>query len=172
MRFFRYIWFLSLLLVACEDGLDIQHEQPDTEDPSVLSIAVHNQPIAKAMVEGAYMPDGADVGVFLRNAKGGAYDKWGLQSLKYTSDGTGDSQTWRLNNDPAPMLSTSHGTAYAYYPYVNTVNTDMKVPITNDGTDWMYSTRPVTDISVASPVAHFEMTHAMTIVRCELVRGT
>ena len=47
----------------------------------------------------------------------------------------------------------------------------MRFPITNDGTDWMYAQSPAQNLSVANNQAQFFMKHALSIIRCRVVKG-
>lgn len=163
------LWLYSLLLfTACSEGLDVVDS---FIEPVPLTVVLRNTPIQKAQVEGNYMPDLSEIGVFLRSESGGNYDSQSYDNIKYTAIGTGSSQTWGMDPTLPIALSQTKGIAYAYYPRVETDVTLTNVTITNDGTDWMYSSAPALDISNKNPVARFEMVHAMTIVRCKISRG-
>ena len=163
------IWLYGLLLfISCSEGLD---EVDRGIDKVPLNVVLRNKPLQKAQVEGVYMPDLSEIGVFLLAESGGNYDSQSYDNIKYTSSGTGSSQTWGMDPTLPIALSETKGIAYAYYPRVETDVTLTNVNITNDGTDWMYSSAPALDISNKNPVARFEMVHAMTIIRCKINRG-
>lgn len=171
MRVFPYICLLVFLLTSCGDELDSITTSGDQTNTSALSIEVSNRPVSKGLIEGLYMPEGSAVGVFLRKADGTRYDGLSLQGIKYTAEGMGSEQRWLLGDKQTSILSASVGTAYTFYPWVETEGSELKIPITNDGTDWMYSSAPATNLSAGNPIAQFEMVHAMTIIRCKIVRG-
>lgn len=163
------IWLCGLLLLtSCSEGLDVVDR---VSSPVPLTVVLRNKPHQKAQVEGVYMPDLSEIGVFLLAESGGNYDSQSYDNIKYTSSGTGSSQTWGMDPTLPIALSETKGIAYAYYPRVETDVTLTNVNITNDGTDWMYSYAPALDISNKNPVARFEMVHAMTIIRCKISRG-
>lgn len=163
------IWLYGLLLfTSCSEGLDVVDRD---SSPVPLNVVLRNTPIQKAQVEGIYMPDLSEIGVFLRSESGGNYDSQSYDNIKYTASGTGYEQTWGMDPTLPIALSQTKGIAYAYYPRVVTDVTLTNVTITNDGTDWMYSSAPALDISNKNPVARFEMVHAMTIIRCKISRG-
>ena len=172
MKLWKYIWLLVLSFSSCGDELEPITVQDTVADSSALSVEVSNRSLSKGLIDGLYMPEGTDIGVFLRNPDGSRYDGISLQSMKYSSVGVESEQNWVLGDKQAPFLSNSVATAYAFHPWVATEGNELKIPITNDGTDWMYASAPATNLSASNPVARFEMVHAMTIIRCKIVRGS
>lgn len=170
MKAYHIIIVLSIMLgLSCTDNLDSQYT-PTLENYTPLEIAVTHRPLSKAQLVGNYLPDGAELGIFLRAADGSRYGSLSLQSVRYTATGTGASQAWKHDENHPIGLTTQLGTAYAYYPCQQQELNNLKVPITNDGTDWMYG-EPETGLSAENNLARFEMTHAMCIVRCKIVKG-
>ena len=134
-----------------------------------LRIAVQQASQTKTQIVGTYLPDLAELGVFIRSAEGTAYDDSGLQSVCYKASGVGAEQQWTAESEI--QLSGTVGKAYAFYPYRSLDGSELKVPITNDGTDWMYGSAPEANLSAANSQAQFSLNHAMAIIRCRLVKG-
>ena len=157
-------------LVSCSSDWD-EGMVDAVPSSKALSIKVSNLPFAKSRVSGTSMPDGARLGVFLRATNGSRYDNLTLNGLTYLATGTGNGQRWEVENGQPFSLSRTVGSSYAYYPCKDPDLADLKVPIRNDGTDWMYSRQPATNLSVDNPIAQFEMAHAMALIRCRILRG-
>lgn len=64
---------------------------------------------------------------------------WSTQNVKYTATGSGVGQTWSGEVSSPIDLSSTVGTAYAFYPWFSSDLSALRFPITNDGTDWMYA---------------------------------
>lgn len=160
------------LLTSCSDMMDISEQPPFLlEDGKELVVLVNNQPISKACVESTYLPEGAEIGVFLRATDGSNYDGVAYNNIKYTSFGSESSQTWDVETYGAIRLTSQKGQAYAYYPWTSSATSQLKIPISNDGTDWMFSTESAFNLSSTNNVAQFTMAHAMTLIRCKVVKG-
>ena len=156
----------STLLMACADKLS------DVVVPQAfLSIVVHSDSQLKAQQAGAYLPDGAEVGLFVCAEDGSDYEGKGYANVKYTASGIESEQQW--STDPAkPVgLTRTKGVCYAYYPWQGVGVSLETIPITNDGTDWMYTATPATNLSNQSPTAQLNLVHAMTIIRCVVKKG-
>lgn len=158
----------GVLSLSCSSEIDLP---ADNYVSKPLEIVVHSTPVSKSLIEGNYLPDNAELGVFIRATDGGRYDGLTLNDVRYTATGTEGSQVWNANGLRTITLTQTNGTAYAFYPWVENDYSDMLIPITNDETDWMYSKQPVTNLTVAQPVAQFELVHAMSIIRCRFVKG-
>lgn len=169
----RLSWILGLfwvgLIVACSDDVT-SVELGDKEVITYLDISVINRTLTKSRVEGSSMPDGAELGVFLRAADGSQYEGVSTGNVRYTANGEGASQVWVSDKNHPIGLSKRLGTAYAYYPWQHRDVVDLKVPITNDGTDWMFGS-PVANLSTENNVARFEMSHALCIIRVKILKG-
>ena len=171
--YFRLLFFgLCTLFISCSDTIELS-VRPEfaPEDGKELVVSVNNQPISKARVESTYFPSGSEIGVFLRSMDGSYYDGVGYNNAKFTASGEETSQTWEVNASDAIRLNTKIGKAYAYYPWTASATADLKIPITNDGTDWMYATEAANDLSSTNNVAQFTMAHAMTLIKCKVVKG-
>ena len=169
MSIYQYITGMVGLLTACTSALDEHTTLVTNVQP--LAVQVSTLPVAKGQITETYLPDGAELGLFIRNNAGASYDSQGLLPVKYTATGTDEAQTWTAELDQGIQLSATQGKAYAFYPYVATELTTLKVPITNDGTDWMYASEPANNLSNQNPQAQFTMGHAMTIIRWKLKKG-
>ena len=167
-RLVLYICGLLVLLLGCSDGLEFVESSSDSV---TLDIKVSQQPLAKAAVAGRYLPDGAEIGVFLRASDGSRYDAVSLKAAKYSATGEESAQTWVTSGAQPMILTGSVGQVYGYYPWIEGEYSDLKIPIVNDGTDWMYTEHPATNVSASNPVAQLQLSHAMAIIRCTLVKG-
>lgn len=133
-----------------------------------LRIAVQQASQTKTQIVDTYLPDLAELGVFIRSAEGTAYDDSGLQSVCYKASGVGAEQQCTAESEI--QLSGTVGKAYAFYPYRALDGSELKVPITNDGTNWMYTADPPTNLTNKNNVARFHLSHTMTIIRCKVVK--
>ena len=159
-----FMFFLCLALLSCHN--ELEQETDDVVSP--LAIEVVNRSVSKSLLEGVYMPDHAEIGVFLRAEEGATYDSMNYDNIKYTSSGTEDTQTWEEEQGQGILLTRTKGTAYAYYPRQETGVSFTQIPITNDGTDWMYTASPATNLYNLNNQARFDMVHALTITRCKI----
>lgn len=162
------LYLMGILSVSCVNELS---EYGVELEPTPLRLVVNSQPISKALIEGSYLPDQSELGVFLRSSDGGSYDGLSLGDVKYIASGGDEGQVWQGADNRFIGLTQTVGKAYAYYPWVEGELSDLRVPITNDGTDWLYASEPATNLSATNPVAQFEMVHAMSIIRCRIVKG-
>lgn len=156
-----------LLLLSCSD--EATYTESNLLAP--LTVQVNNNAIVKTQIEGVYMPDQAEIGLFLKDAGGITYETKTYDNIKYTANGTGVTQTWEMDPTVPVALTRTQGQAYAYYPRQDEVTDFRAIPITNDGTDWMYNEQPATGLSNLHNNASFTMSHALAIVRCKIVRG-
>ena len=167
-------WMIATVIAACascSDGVEDFSFGDSQRLGATLQIAVNGEPITKSRVQGVSLPDAAEIGVFLRASDGATYDALSPAAVKYTAGGTGAGQVWHQDLNRPLRLSETVGTAYAYYPYQTDMGTSLKVPIRNDGTDWMYAV-PVYNLSASNNLAQFEMRHAMSLIRCKVLRGS
>lgn len=167
-------WMIVTVIAACASCSDEVKDLSFGDKQcfgATLQIAVSGEPITKSRVQGVSLPDAAEIGVFLRASDGAIYDAFFPTAVKYTAEGTGAGQVWHQDLNRPPRLSETVGTAYAYYPYRTDVGNSLKVPIKNDGTDWMYAL-PVTNLSASNNLAQLEMKHALALIRCKVVRGS
>ena len=158
--------FLGLALLSCHNEL----EQETDVVVSSLAIEVTNRSVSMSLLGGVYMPDHAEIGVFLRAEDGTTYDSKNYDNIKYTSSGTENTQTWEEEQGQGILLTRTKGTAYAYYPRQEAGVSFTQIPITNDGTDWMYTASPATNLYNLNNQARFDMVHALTIIRCKITR--
>ena len=168
------IWSVLSLLGACDNSHEGDWTAQDKQEPKPLCLEVQQEIATKDQVLGTSFPSGAALGVFLTASGGTDYDGLAHKNVSYTSDGTAEAQTWAVDPSHPINLSPTTGTAYAYYPYKSGVNyQDMTaIPISNDGTDWMYNQTPSTNLSNLNNTAQFTMRHACVIIRCSIHLGT
>lgn len=140
-------------------------------DSCLLAVKVENMAFAKTRISGSTLPEGAEIGVFVRATDGSLYNGVSIDNVKYTSVGTGLDQSWLTDPTTPIELLPSKATAFAYYPWQETGVSLNCVEITNDGTDWMYTAIPATNLSNKNNVARFHMFHALSIIRCKVVKG-
>ena len=164
------IVLVCLLLASCANEWDALSDRVESK-PYLLSVSVRNNPRSKSRVDGVYMPDDAEMGVFLRASDGSLYNGNSIDNVRYKASGAGDSQSWQHDPETPIELLGIRGSAYAYYPRQEGDVSLSHILMKNDGTDWMFSVRPVTNLSNKNNHAQFNMAHAMTIIRCKLVKG-
>lgn len=153
-------------LVSCD-----RIEMLDNKD-GVLNISVRNSVNTKTVVEGTTLPSGSEIGLFIADQNGVAYDGNYLANVKYTATGEGDSQNWNAVNEV--MLSATVANVNSYYPYDESVTDITSIPIeaTSDvQKDWMWGT-PVSGLDNKNPNAIITMNHALAVVRLNLVKGS
>ena len=136
---------------------------------SDLSINVITEQIeSKGLVTDTYLPSGSAIGVTVLNTSGGNYDGTAYSNIKFTSSGTGTSQTWA--GASTVKLSATEGYCYAYYPYSGTASSITSIPVSAGGTDYMYASRVGVNDKVKT--ATLSMKHALSAIRFSLKRGT
>lgn len=156
-------------LAGCDD--DYADQVSATSNQLQVSVTT-SLTKSTGVIRGNYLPDGATLGVSLRPSAGGTlYDNMDYTNCLYTASGTGASQTWGAETGKPILLSGTEATAYAYFPRQAEVVDITEVPISNDTeTDYMYST-PVENLSLTNKSAAFEMSHVMSVVRVNVVKG-
>ena len=92
-------------------------------------------------------------------------------NIKYTGTGENNATTWTVDPATPVYLNFDKATAYAYYPHQASGVSLTNIPITNDGTDWMYS-QSIDNLDNNNATAAFSMQHAMSIIRIKIERGT
>ncbi len=159
---------LTLLFAACQDEL----QQPDNQawgGIKPLSISVISTP-TKAQVSGTLLPVNSELGVFVTKPDGSDYlAENPYNNIKYTGTGETNATTWTVDPSTPVYLNSETATAYAYYPRQASYNDLTSIPITNDGTDWMYSA-PVENLDFQNATAPFSLQHAMSIIRIKIER--
>lgn len=160
---------LLFMGLSCADDIDDSGNVNTNRAPLVITVS--NRLTTKGLLRGIYMPEGAELAVLLRASDGTRYDASTINNFKYTAVGEEASQTWEVKKGEPIGLSNTIGTAYAFYPWSSADFSDLTVPITNDGTDYMYADAPAENLSVSNSRASFRMKHAMTVIRCRIVKG-
>ena len=136
---------------------------------STLSINVITEQIeSKGLVTDTYLPSGSAIGVTVLNTSGTNYDGTAYSNIKFTSSGTGTSQTW--SGASTVKLSATEGYCYAYYPYNSSASSITAIPVTAGGTDYLYATKQ--SVNDKSKTATLPMKHALAAIRFALKRGT
>ena len=123
---------------------------------------------SKGLVTDTYLPSGSAIGVTVLNTSGTNYDGTAYSNIKFTSSGTGTSQTW--SGASTVKLSATEGYCYAYYPYNSSASSITAIPVTAGGTDYMYATKQ--SVNDKSKTATLPMKHALSAIRFALKRGT
>lgn len=155
-------------ITACQEENDVLSPIADTIVP--LSVEVDALLSSKAQLNEGVLPEGAEIGVFLKSGNGSNYDNRAVDNVKYTATQIETQLKWVTNEADKISLSATKGSAYAYYPRVEGA-TVTNVPIVNDGTDWMYSATPAANLTNKNNVATFHLVHAMSIIRCKVLKG-
>lgn len=136
-----------------------------------VSIMMHETQ-SKGLVTGTSLPEGTEVGLSLYETDGNIYDNLPYSNVRFSSSGSGSSQTW--NPDTDVMLSASEAILYAYYPYASEITDVAAIPVTATSevqTDYMYAS-PVSGLNNNSPKAAITMHHALSAIRLSMKRGT
>ena len=161
---------LTLLFVACQDELQQLDNQAVGEGKTPLSINVIANPTTKSQVKGTLLPPDSELGVFVTKPDGSNYVTDNpYNNIKYTGTGETNATTWTVDPSTPVYLNSETATAYAYYPRQASYNDLTSIPITNDGTDWMYSA-PVENLDFQNATAPFSLQHAMSIIRIKIER--
>lgn len=155
----------SLGSCSQEDLADVQKE-----DGVKLGIETTSITQSRSVVETSYLPDGAQMGVFLRESGKDTYDDDSYKNILYTATGT-TSQTW--GSTAAPELSNTSGNVYAYYPYTagDFDLTAIPVDLSTGDVDFMYSIAPAS-VNYSNPEASLTMRHLCALIRITFKKGT
>ena len=164
---------VSLLLASCTNELDVPVNEALGVGNTPLSINVVANPVTKALVSGAVLPNNSQIGVKLVDAGGSTYDSQTYNNIFYS---TTDGNSWTIDGTKSIMLSATEGTAYAYYPYSDGVSDFKAISISsasnpNDQTDYMFGSVQ-SGLKNSNPTASFTMRHAMAIVNFEIAKGS
>lgn len=163
------IGWMVFILPSCADTVS-DCVGPVNNLSAPLTVQADALPVSKAQLNEGSFPADTELGLFLRAVDGSDYEGKAVDNSKYVSEGEDGSQNWVTSDADRIWLSAVKGVAYAYYPYVDGA-TITNVPISNDGTDWMYTAEPPTNLTNKNNVARFHLCHAMTIIRCKVVKG-
>lgn len=158
---------VAALFASCtndENPADsIQHLRVDAEVNEAIQ--------GRAIKTGTTFANGDKIGVSLYEKDKTTYDGNTWINAEYTFNGT----TWETAT--APGLSSTEGSAIAYYPYTSSVTDLTAIAITATGytgtdsqTDWMYCASEVTGLKNSSPNADFSMKHAGSIIQINLTK--
>lgn len=162
-----FLGAVSLLLASCSNELDLSDYQGGGNSELSINVVTDNFE-SKGLVTGSYLASGAAIGVTVLNTSGGNYDGTAYSNIKFTSSGTGTSQTW--SGASTVKLSATEGYCYAYYPYSSSASTITSIPVTAGGTDYMYATKA--SVNDKSKTAALTMKHALSAIRFALKKGT
>ena len=162
-----------IYMTACAVAMFASCNKIDMSDikSNVLDINVRNGAATKAVVEGTTLPTGSEIGLFVTDDNGIAYDGNYLANVKYTATGEGETQKWNTETDI--MLSAKTATINAYYPYDESIVDITSIPIEVTSAvqkDWMWGT-PVSGLNNKNSSATISMNHALAAVRLNLVKG-
>lgn len=158
---------VAALFASCtndENPADsIQHLRVDAEVNEAIQ--------GRAIKTGTTFANGDKIGVSLYEKDKTTYDGNTWNNAEYTFNGT----TWEPTT--APGLSSTEGSAIAYYPYTDGVDDLTAIAITATGytgtdsqTDWMYCEKEATGLKNSNPTADFSMKHAGSIIQINLTK--
>ena len=166
---FYVLGALTLLFAACTDELQQSDNQAWEGKSTPLSINVTSTP-TKTQISGNQLPANSDLGVFVTKSDGSDYlPENPYNNIKYTGTGETYADTWAVDPSTPVFLNSETATAYAYYPYQASDVSLTSIPITNDGTDWMYA-ESVENLDSKNATATFNLKHAMSIIRIKIER--
>ena len=158
---------VAMLFTSCDD----ESQLLDTlkYGDSKLSISVLTEQIeSKGLITDTYLPNASAVGVTVLNTSGVNYDGTAYSNIKFTSSGTGTSQTWAGATEV--KLSATEGYCYAYYPYNPSVTNVTSIPVYSGETDYMYADRR--NVNDKDKNVSLTMRHALASIRLAIKRGT
>lgn len=164
-----FTYIVNMGLVGCSD----EDLVTPSDDASILKVSVvANDPLTKEMITAGFLPDGSTIGVALLNADEEATEVdnyYNYKNVKFTASGENESQSWEPER---PIyLAEVPGTAYAYYPYSETVTDVSAIPVSTTGqTDYLYAKH--TNLSTSVTTATFGMKHALAVVSLTVVKGS
>ena len=171
---FRYFLgaIVTFLFVSCSSELDSALKGCNDEFVP-LKISVTDEPLSKVTGQnlGPSLSDGAEIGVFVTASDGSLYDGKVYDNILFTANGTGENQTWSVDENTPILLSSTKGKVFAYYPRQESGASLNSITISNDGNDWMYTPSASSEVYIANPSAQLCMEHAMTIIRVNIVAG-
>lgn len=160
----------TLLFAACQDEVQQPDKQVSETGKTPLSINIKSTP-TKAQVSGTLLPVNSELGVFVTKSDGTDYlTDNPYNNIKYTGTGETNATTWTVDPATPVYLNVEKATAYAYFPRQVSYTDLTSIPITNDGTDWMYSA-PEENLDFQNATAAFSMQHAMSIIRVKIERA-
>ncbi|MGM9796073.1 MAG: fimbrillin family protein [Parabacteroides sp.] len=164
-----FTYIVNMGLVGCSD----EDLVTPSDDASILKVSVvANDPLTKEMITAGFLPDGSTIGVALLNTDEEATEVdnyYNYKNVKFTASGENESQSWEPER---PIyLAEEPGTAYAYYPYSETVTDVSAIPVSTTGqTDYLYAKH--TNLSTSATTATFGMKHALAVVSLTVVKGS
>ena len=143
------------------------NEQIEIPAQTKLQVGVTTPaPFTKApILSGVFQPN-SEIGVTLVDTSNDKYDGAAYKNVRFTET----SGKWVPDTDIE--LTNKVGTAYACYPYQSGQADITALPIDiSTQTDYMYA-EPVTNVSIQSPTANFEMKHALSVLHLIFKRGS
>lgn len=151
-------------------GLASEKDPKDNRKPLVLKIKEHPFVNEVGQETRVALINGPKMGVFLTNSDGKTYDGKNYNNIKCTLNTTNKSSHGEAYLRTPVLLSESVGAVYAYYPHQASGVSLEAIPISNDGTDWMYTPKPSNNVNNTDTVALLEMKHVMSVLNV-IVRG-
>ena len=145
--------------------------EPVVADPQLTVSVVANDPVTKDIITAGFLDDNSEIGVAMYNEDLGAESgvSYHYHNVKFTAAGTAENQVW--NPEQPIYLGETVGTAYAYYPYNESVTNVEEIPVTTVGqTDYLYAKQE--NLSSAATSATFPMNHGLAVVSLKVVRGS
>ena len=150
-------------LCACTEDLP----EMDTSG-NALQVSATVNADTRAIVEGQ-LGDKQQIGVSVLATDGSDYNgkSKGYKNVLYNSALSADGKIHWTSQKPI-ILSPTTGTAYAYYPYSETVSDIKAVPVeTASQTDYMYAD-PVAGLNSSNAKANFSLNHALCAVQINI----
>ena len=150
-------------LCACTEDLP----EMDTSG-NALQVSATVNAGTRAIVEGQ-LGDKQQIGVSVLATDGSDYNgkSKGYKNVLYNSALSADGKIHWTSQKPI-ILSPTTGTAYAYYPYSETVSDIKAIPgETASQTDYMYAD-PVEGLSSSNSKANFSLNHALCAVQINI----
>lgn len=169
MKTFRF--FASMAVAALFASCTNDENPADSIQYLRVDAEVNEAIQSRAIKTGTTFSNGDKIGVSLYESGKTTYDGNTWNNAEYTFDGT----EW--NPTAAPGLSSTEGSAIAYYPYDSKVTDLTQIAISANGytttdsqTDWMYCESEATGLKNSNPTADFSMKHAGSIIQINLTK--
>lgn len=166
MKYLSSLLIVAATFTACTDDMDI----PPNDNSMIVKAVVEDiKDETKDIITGNAFPNGSHIGVTVLNTSGSAYDGMTYSNIKFTLN----TSSW--SGASTVYLSSTAGTAYAYYPWVSSADiTALAITaptgLASSGTDYMYATAQ--SVSQTARSVTFPMKHALAAVEVIVKKGS
>ena len=158
---------LSLAFTSCQKEF-FSSPEPIVDECKALVLSMSTSELTKGMIKETQLPDGASVGITIKDSYGYYRD---YNNVAYTSRDYNGQQLWETESPI--MLSSEIGTLFAFYPFSKSFNQISSIPLRANSEiqeDFMYGVP--TTVNNDKRNAAIVMKHALAAVKISYVRGT